>query len=355
VVIALFAALIAPWFINWDDYKANFEAEATRILGQPVHVNGTADASILPSPSLTFTDVEVGETEGQPMMSVKRFSVTIELMPLIQGEIRVISMKLEEPVVRVAVDDAGRVDWTIRGEASRDLEPDNVVLSGVEISNGTLVYDDARSGSSVTISDIAATVEARSLAGPWRVEGSYTTDGAPAQFQISTGRRLEDGSLRVKADVTPGQWPIAIGADGIVTQGEGGPSYTGTYNLTQVLPAAMEGEEGRGDVTGWRSEGSFKLTREQLVVDKAVLSEGPPDRPSSLAGSMTLTLGPASRFFAAVQASSTSTARSAKGRRSRSRWRPRPTSSSNGFAASRCRASPARSVSTSRRSSSAAR
>lgn len=50
MVIALFAALIAPWFINWDDYKANFEAEATRILGQPVHVNGTADASILPSP-----------------------------------------------------------------------------------------------------------------------------------------------------------------------------------------------------------------------------------------------------------------------------------------------------------------
>ena len=30
IVIALFAALIAPWFINWDDYKANFEAEAEK-------------------------------------------------------------------------------------------------------------------------------------------------------------------------------------------------------------------------------------------------------------------------------------------------------------------------------------
>lgn len=302
MVIALFAALIAPWFINWDDYKANFETEAGRILGQPVRVNGTADASILPSPSLTFTNVEVGETEGRPMMSVKRFSVTIELMPLIQGQIRVISMKLEEPVVRVAVDDEGRVDWTIRGEASRDLNPDNVVLSGVEISNGTLVYDDARSGSSIRLTDVAATVEARSLAGPWRIEGSYATDGVPAQFQISTGRRLDDGSLRVKADVTPGQWPIAIGADGVIAQGEDGPTYTGAYDLTQVLPAAADEERARGDVTGWRSEGSFKLTRDKLVVDKAVLSEGPPDRPSSLAGSMTLTLGSASRFFATVQA-----------------------------------------------------
>ncbi len=220
MVIALFAALIAPWFINWDDYKANFEAEAGKILGQPVHVVGSADASILPSPSLTFTDVEVGETEGQPMMSVKRFSVTIELMPLIQGEIHVISMKLEEPVVRVSIDDAGQVDWTIRGEASRDLDPNRVALSGVEISNGTLIYNDARSGSVVTLTDIAATVEARSLAGPWRVEGSYASDGVPSQFQVSTGVRDADGSLRVKLDVTPGQWPIAISADGVIAQGE---------------------------------------------------------------------------------------------------------------------------------------
>ena len=301
MVIVLFAALIAPWFINWDDYKANFEAEAGKILGQPVHVVGSADASILPSPSLTFTDVEVGETEGQPMMSVKRFSVTIELMPLIQGEIHVISMKLEEPVVRVSIDDAGQVDWTIRGEASRDLDLNRVALSGVEISNGTLIYNDARSGSVVTLTDIAATVEARSLAGPWRVEGSYASDGVPSQFQVSTGVRDADGSLRVKLDVTPGQWPIAISADGVIAQGESGPAYAGTYNLTQIVPP-VEGEEGHGDETGWRSEGSFTLTREQLVVDKAVLSEGPPDRPSSLAGSMRLTLGPASRFFATVQA-----------------------------------------------------
>src|SRR5690606_12456834 len=152
------------------------------------------------------------------------FSVTIELMPLIQGEISVISMQLDEPVVRVAVDDSGQVDWTIRGEQSRDLDPDNVVLAGVEITNGTLVYDDARSGASVRLTDVAARLEARSLAGPWRVEGSYTSNGAPSQFQVTTGRRLEDGTLRVKADVTPGQWPIAIGADGILAHGETGPT-----------------------------------------------------------------------------------------------------------------------------------
>ncbi|MCB1500838.1 MAG: hypothetical protein KDK07_13785 [Bauldia sp.] len=268
-----------------------------------MHVRGSASASILPSPSLTFTNVEVGDTEGQPMMSVRRFAVTIELMPLIQGEISVISMKIEDPVVRVSVDDAGQIDWTIRGEASRTLEPDKVVLSGVEVTGGTLIYNDAGSGSSVTLTDVNATVEARSLAGPWRIEGSYTANGVPSQFQVSTGRRDDDGSIRVKADVTPGQWPIAIGADGtVVAHGAEGPSYTGTYNLSQIVPASVEGEDRPGDVTGWRSEGSFILNRDKLVIDKAVLSEGPLDRPSSLAGSMTLTLGESSRFFAVVQA-----------------------------------------------------
>ena len=303
VVIALFAALIAPWFINWDDYKANFEAEADQ---DPRPAGARQRHGRREHPALALADLHrcrgrrdrgPADDVGQALLGDHRADAAGPGRdPRHLDEARGAGGAGRGRRCR-----QGRLDDPRRGLArprSRQGRPRAASRSRTARS----IYDDARSGSSVTISDIAATVEARSLAGPWRVEGSYTTDGAPAQFQISTGRRLEDGSLRVKADVTPGQWPIAIGADGVVTQGEGGPSYTGTYNLTQVLPAATEDEEGRGDVTGWRSEGSFKLTREQLVVDKAVLSEGPPDRPSSLAGSMTLTLGPASRFFATVQA-----------------------------------------------------
>ena len=65
MVIALFAALIVPWFVNWNDYRASFEAEASRILGHRVHVEGDAHATILPSPSLTFTDVAGRRREWQ--------------------------------------------------------------------------------------------------------------------------------------------------------------------------------------------------------------------------------------------------------------------------------------------------
>ena len=133
VAVALFAALIGPYFINWNDYKGTFEAEAEKILGQPVRVVGTASATLLPLPSLTFTQVQVGETEGAPMMTVEHFDVTIELMPLLEGEIRVVSMKLGKPHVKISVDDSGTVDWLLRTEASKALNPEKVVLEDAEI------------------------------------------------------------------------------------------------------------------------------------------------------------------------------------------------------------------------------
>ena len=88
--------------------------------------------------------------------------------------------------------------------------------------------------------DVQAAIEARSLAGPWRIEGSYNDGGLPVQFGISTGRFLDDGSIRVKTDFTPASAPLAIAADGVVKIDAEGPSYAGTYNLTQVVPADRE-------------------------------------------------------------------------------------------------------------------
>ena len=39
-IIALIAALVGPYFIDWNQFRPQFEAEATRILGTPVRVGG---------------------------------------------------------------------------------------------------------------------------------------------------------------------------------------------------------------------------------------------------------------------------------------------------------------------------
>ena len=53
-IIALVAALVGPYFIDWNQFRPQFEAEATRIIGAPVRVGGKLDARLLPAPSLQF-------------------------------------------------------------------------------------------------------------------------------------------------------------------------------------------------------------------------------------------------------------------------------------------------------------
>ena len=298
--MALFAALIVPWFVNWNDYKTTFEVEAGKILGHPVHVIGTAKATILPSPSLTFTDVEVGDVDGQPMMTVDRFSVTIELMPLLQGEIRVVSMKLDRPSVHVSVDDKG-ADWLERSEASQALDPEKVALEAVEVNDGSITYSDARTGVALDFAGINATVETRTLLGPWRIEGSYLDGGERVPFRFATGLRLDDGTIRVKSDFSPVRWPVAVSLDGVVSNKAGtGLAYRGTYNVAQIETAAPDTPG--AEFAGWRSDGSFTLTGQRLVIDKAVVSNGPPDRPSSLAGALTVNFGDHPSFEASAEA-----------------------------------------------------
>src|SRR5947208_15916570 len=59
-IIALIAALVGPYFIDWNQFRPQFEAEATRIIGTPVGVGGKPDARLLPAPSLQLPSVVVG-------------------------------------------------------------------------------------------------------------------------------------------------------------------------------------------------------------------------------------------------------------------------------------------------------
>jgi len=297
----LFAALIVPWFVNWDNYRTTFEIEAEKILGQPVRVEGTAAASILPSPSLTFTDVEVGDVGGEPMLTVDRFSVTIEMMPLLQGEIRVVAMKLERPRLKVAIDASGRADWFERSEASEALDPEKVVLEGVEISDGSLTYADARSGVALVFNRINAAVEARTLLGPWRIEGSYLEGNERVPFSFATGLRLDDGTIRVKSNFSPARFPFDVAADGVIgDRAETGLMYRGTYMVTEVDTTAADATT--GEFAGLRSEGAFTLTRAELEVDKAVVSDGPPERLVSVAATLTVRFGERPSFEATAEA-----------------------------------------------------
>lgn len=295
----LVSALVIPWFVDWNAFRSTFEREAEKILGQPVTVAGTADASLLPMPSLVFTDVRVGGTPEQPMMQVERFAVRVELIPLISGTFKVVDMAITRPRLQVTVDGEGTPDWLRRSEASKALDPDAVTLERVDIQDGSIDYRDARTGRSVALTGINAAVDARSLLGPWKIEGGLVADGVPSTFRVATGRRDADGSIRVKVEANPASLPVAVSAEGPLALDAAGLTWSGGFSLTHVADD-VEGAARRSP--DWRASGSFELRPEQLKLPAITLSLGPEDRPYSLTGTSTVDLGKAMRFDAVLKA-----------------------------------------------------
>ena len=111
IVLALTAALVGPYFVDWTSYRTDFEREASAVLGRKVTVEGAAKARLLPFPSVTFSDVSVGGgASGAPAMTIETFSMDAELAPFLSGEFLIFDMRMMRPKATIDVAADGAVD-----------------------------------------------------------------------------------------------------------------------------------------------------------------------------------------------------------------------------------------------------
>ncbi|MCA1298940.1 AsmA family protein [Stappia indica] len=285
MILALLAALVGPFFIDWTAYRTTFETYGEQMLGHKVAVMGEAQMRLLPTPTLTFSDVRVGAPED-PLLAVSRFEVRIELPPLLKGELRIIDMHLDKPELTLSLDEQGRLDWfTGLGRQSMlsSLDPDQVMLEQVDITDGSVTVIDARSGRSHRVDDIDILVAARSLLGPYKIDGTARFAGERATVMMATGRRDEAGAVRLRTRLTPISVPLDLIMDGRLSQDGGRPAYEGSYALTSVTPEEEWAQ-------AWKSEGTFTLDVAALNLTEASLRYGPDERPMTLEGRLGVAL-----------------------------------------------------------------
>ena len=267
IVVVLLTALLAPMFIDWGDYRARFEREASALLGQPVRVAGDTSARLLPFPSVSFTGVEVGPPEA-PTMRVDRFSMDVELAPFLSGQILIFDMRLESPDIALTLDEHGAPIWPV-AEAG-PINPAQVTLESASITDATVTVLDPAHDRVVIATDLTMTVSADSLFGPWRAQGAAAVNGLPARFSITTGSLDRQGfALRVSADL-PNQL-VRLVADGRIAPSEaedGTIAYAGTLT---ALPFAVDHR--------YRIVGSFTATPRELTLADIEAAFGDPADP----------------------------------------------------------------------------
>lgn len=289
--MALFAALIAPYFIDWSSYRTAFEAEAGRIIGQPVRVRGDADARLLPFPSVTFNEVVVGD-DAEPAMTISRFSMDAELAPFLRGEVRIFDMRVDQPSAVVRILDDGRLDWALKRKPSPP--GDLVVLEKVSITDADITIVDEQNGRMHHVRDIEALVSAGSLSGPWSIEAEGEIEGHRGGVSITTGLARDDGSLRMRVRLAPDEWPAMLETEGEARIEDNKPLYDGLFTFTGLSEDVGATGTERPLIV---AKGDFAATNERLAIKEWRAEIGLSDDPYIVTGQTTIDTGPNPDFL----------------------------------------------------------
>ncbi|OQP87859.1 hypothetical protein BTR14_04755 [Rhizobium rhizosphaerae] len=295
LVVALFGALIAPLFIDWTNFRQDFEREATRIIGQPVTVHGSVDARLIPFPSVTLNDVRIGRGEdGAPLVSVAHFSMDAELAPFLSGEALIFDMRLDQPKARLKLLPDGTLDWARGRQAS--IPAKSVVLEKVSVTGGEVAFIDEQTGRTRRLTGLDADLSARTLAGPWQVEGRGALDGEAGRFSLSSGEPDSEGALPLRARLIPDKRPFGFDLEGLLKIVDFRPLYQGKFTLTENRGQQAQDAKS-ADVQAPRITGTFELTNERIRVPDYRLEVGPRDDPYLVTGEATLDTGKVPQFL----------------------------------------------------------
>lgn len=295
IILALVAAFVGPMFVDWTAYRSAFETEASRALGTRVRVLGDMELRLLPSPWLTAREVRVGPAD-QALASIGEITVDIDLTPLLRGEVRVLDLTLTRPVVRLALDADGRLASLgahpgTSGPARPWPDPEAVRIERLAITDGSVEV--LRPGrETVRLDAISGRLEAQSLKGPARFDGTVTADDAEYGLKVAAGALQPDGSIRLKTGLAPTDTPLVADFDGDLRLDGGRPTAKGTLTIGTPPPAKTDA----APPPPWRLTAEATATPADLRLDGLELVLGPTERALTLAGTGRLVFSEPARF-----------------------------------------------------------
>jgi large subunit ribosomal protein L24 len=298
IILALVAALVGPHFIDWTNYRATFEREASRLVGMPVRVTGAIDVRLLPTPTLRLAGIEMGEDAAAPRFSARELHAELALGQLVRGEFRASDMRIVAPDIRLALGADGRLDWPA---ARVGFDPDQLWVERIAVEGGRLTFGDAASGANTTLEGLWFNGDLRSLIGPVKGEGGFIAAGERYGYRVSAGRVGEDGAMRLRVGLDPTDNPLSIVADGALRFDANAPRFDGTLSVAR--PVAVAGASGRGMIAvPWRVTSRIKATTAQALFEQVEYQYGPDDRALKLAGTAEFRFGKTPRLDGVLSA-----------------------------------------------------
>ncbi len=288
IILALVAALVGPLLIDWGGHRTLFETEASRLIGLEVRVNGAIEARLLPTPSLTLHDIEIGST-SEDKIKARALGFEFALGSLMRGEWRAAEMHLSGPQLSAGLDASGHV---LAPNLAIKFSPDTLSIDRLSIEDGQVTLSDAANGARTTLDRLWFNGEARSLLGPFKGEGAVTVAGELYPFRLATGRYGDDGAIKVHVNIDPVNHPLSIEADGMLALAGAEPKFDGTLNLARPVGIARAEQL----TQPWRVSGKVKARAASALMQEFEFQYGSEEQGLKLTGVAEFKFGKQPRF-----------------------------------------------------------
>src|SRR6201997_4996684 len=282
LIVALAAALVGPYFVDWNQFRPQFEAEATQVIGAPVRVAGELQARLLPSPSLRLRSVVVGGPNDLGKVKADKLDVEFSLGSLMRGEWRATQLSIDGMALDLGLDSKGAIDWP-SGQGKFNLG--SLSIDRLHLT-GRAALHDALSRRTLELNDIAFSGDVRSLAGSLRGDGSVTVSGQRYPFRVSSGQSADGNSTRLHMVVESSARPVTAELDGFLNFEARSPRFEGTVAWAG---SAAKGDKGVAHNTAssrvpWRISARVKADHAAARLDQIETSYGADDAALKLTG-----------------------------------------------------------------------
>ncbi len=283
-IIALIAALVGPYFIDWSRFRPQFEAEASRVVGAQVRVGGALDARLLPTPSLRLRSLVVGGANDLGKVRADKLDVEFSLGSLMRGEWRATELTINGMALDLGLDGQGRIDWPA---STGTFNLGSLAIDRLNLT-GRIALHDAASRGMVELTDIAFGGDVRSLAGSVRGDGNFMLSGIRYPFRVSSGQTPDGSGTRVHLTVDQGVRGRSVDLDGVLTFDARAPRFDGAVTLAGpggIKTAAATGEP------PWRLSAKVKADPASARLEQLEASYGTEETALKLSGTADVRFG----------------------------------------------------------------
>lgn len=305
-ILLLAAAFLVPGYVPWSNYRANLEAMASEAMGQPVTIAGDIHFTLLPEPHLEFADVSVGT--GGAALSVGQVDARFSLLDFLRDRYTITQLGLTRPQLTLGIGADGALSMPLPlGGAPTTAR---VAIAAAEISGGSLVLTDARSGTAATVTDVKGTLKLDAASGAVALQGSGSYEGSAYGLRLTTGARRPDAALPLSITLRPASGAYSLIAEGAVDRDT---SFDGTVTFRQEPPRAQSKPAPAKAATGsdqpaavglgqgaFVMSGTVKASTSRLLFSDYTLQPDENRPATRLSGAAELTLGAKPKFNAVI-------------------------------------------------------